>query len=74
MKKVAIIGATGAVGREMISELEDSSIQSVEVGMFASPRSEGQTVEFRGQKHRVTAFSLEALKGYDYALMSAGGG
>jgi aspartate-semialdehyde dehydrogenase len=73
MKKVAIIGATGAVGREMISELEDSAMKNIEVGMFASPRSEGQTVEFRKQKYRVKAFSEEALKGYDYALMSAGG-
>lgn len=72
--KVAIIGATGAVGREMISELEDSSVQNIEVGMFASPRSEGMSVQFRGEKHTVKAFSLEAMKGYDYALMSAGGG
>ena len=72
--KVAIIGATGAVGREMISELEDSVIKPIEVGMFASPRSEGTTVEFRGKKVTVQAFSLERLKGYDYALMSAGGG
>jgi aspartate-semialdehyde dehydrogenase len=72
--KVAIIGATGAVGREMISELEDSSIKDIEVGMFASPRSEGTTVEFRGNKHTVKAFSVEALSGYNYALMSAGGG
>lgn len=74
MKKIAIIGATGAVGREMISELEDSKVENIEVGMFASPRSEGQTVEFRKKKYRVSAFSLEAVKGYDYALMSAGGG
>ena len=55
MKKIAIIGATGAVGREMISELEDSKVENIEVGMFI-PRSEGQTVEFRKKKYRVSAF------------------
>lgn len=71
--KVAIIGATGAVGREMIEELESSSLEGYEVGMFASPRSEGQTITFKGVSHTVKAFSREAIKGFDYALMSAGG-
>ena len=71
--KVAIIGATGVVGREIISELEDSAVQDIEVGMFASPKSEGQVVEFRKDSYTVGAFSLEALKAFDYALMSAGG-
>lgn len=71
--KVAIIGATGAVGRQMISELEDSSIQNIELGLFASPRSEGQSIDFNGLKHSVKAFSLDAIKDYEYVLMSAGG-
>ncbi|MEI8025437.1 MAG: aspartate-semialdehyde dehydrogenase [Pseudomonadota bacterium] len=71
--KIAILGATGAVGREMLEDLQDSNIKDVEVGFFASARSEGQTVEFRGVRHTVKAFAVEKLKGYDYALMSAGG-
>ena len=73
--KVAIIGATGAVGREMTEELADSSLpeKAPQPGLFASPRSEGQSVSFRGKNLRVKAFSTEALKGYDYILMSAGG-
>ena len=55
----------------MIGELEDSKVENIEVGMFI-PKVEGQTVEFRKKKYRVSAFSLEAVKGYDYALMSAG--
>ncbi len=71
--KIAIIGATGAVGREMIHDLESSKIQNCEVGLFASPRSQGLRLEFRGKNLEIQAFSLDALRGYDYALMSAGG-
>lgn len=71
--KIAIIGASGAVGREMISDLQDSSLKDIQIGMFASSRSDGQTVDFRGERRTIKAFSLDQLKGYDYALMSAGG-
>jgi len=39
--KVAIVGATGAVGREMIRDLEESKLKDVQVGFYASPRSAG---------------------------------
>jgi len=71
--KVAIIGATGAVGREMTEDLADSSLQGIDVGFFASARSEGQSIDFRGGRQSVKTFQLDALRGYDYALMSAGG-
>ena len=72
--KVAIIGATGAVGREMVKDLEDSSLQDLDVTLFASPRSAGEKISFRNKQHDVKIFSVEALKGFQYALMSAGGG
>lgn len=72
MKRIAIIGATGAVGREMLRDLESSGIPC-DLGLFASARSEGFELEFRSQIHKVEAFSLEALSGYQYVLMSAGG-
>ena len=71
--KVAIIGATGAVGREMISDLEESSIKDIEVSLFASQRSAGEMLTFRGKSRDVKAFQLESLRGFDYCLMSAGG-
>lgn len=71
--KVAIIGATGAVGREMVEDLAESSLKGIEVGFFASARSEGQSIEFRGTRQAVKAFQVESLRGYDFALMSAGG-
>lgn len=70
--KVAVIGATGAVGREMLADLAESSL-SLEVVPLASPRSDGDVIEFRGKAIKVRAFSAEAIRGCRYALMSAGG-
>lgn len=71
--KVAIIGATGAVGREMISDLEESSIKDIQIGLFASQRSAGEMLTFRGKSFEVRAFNLNELQGFDACLMSAGG-
>lgn len=71
--KIAVIGATGAVGRQMIEELAESPLDGFELGLFASPRSAGQMLEFRGTKQKVKEFSIAELSGYEYALMSAGG-
>ncbi len=72
--KVAIVGATGAVGREMLRDLEDSRLQDIQLGAFASARSKGTKITFRDKTHVVETFSVEALKGYPFVLMSAGGG
>ena len=71
--KVAIIGATGAVGREMVLDLEESAIPDIELAAFASPRSKGAKVNFRGRTVEVQPFTEEALRGIPFALMSAGG-
>ncbi|MFK7825686.1 MAG: aspartate-semialdehyde dehydrogenase [Oligoflexales bacterium] len=72
--RIGVIGATGAVGREMVDELAESSVPNdAKVELFASPRSEGETIAFRGQSLKVRAYSLENVKGCDYILMSAGG-
>ena len=77
--KIAIIGATGAVGRNMIKQLEKSFLNNhyegykLFVGLFASKKSAGKTLKFLNQSLLVSNFSLEKLKNYDYALMSAGG-
>lgn len=73
MIKVAVVGATGAVGREMLAELEDCKIKDLQVGLFASPRSAGESISFRGRNHEVEVFSLTAMQGYKACLMSAGG-
>ena len=48
--KLAIVGATGAVGHEFLGVLERSSLKFSELQLYASPRSAGSTLEFRGEK------------------------
>lgn len=71
--KIAVIGCTGAVGREMLHELEHKLVEPFELVALASPRSEGIKLPFRGGYVSVKSFDLNALKECDYALMSAGG-
>lgn len=73
MVKVAVVGATGAVGREMLAELEESSLKDIQLGLFASPRSAGEMLTFRGKSYEVKVFSVDAMKGFQVCLMSAGG-
>ena len=47
---VAVVGATGAVGNEMISTLEDRDFPVGKLRLFASERSEGKKLEFRGSE------------------------
>ena len=73
--KIGIIGATGAVGRQMITELESSSMAAyfTEVQLFASPSSHGKTINFQNRELKVESWDLEKAKNCTYILMSAGG-
>ena len=70
--KIAVVGATGAVGREMIRTLEERSFPVDELLPLASSRSAGTTVPFRGESYEVRELSLDLLRGVDVALVSAG--
>ena len=70
--KVAIIGATGAVGREMTRILEERNFPLDTLLPLASSRSAGRTVRFRDEDHEIGVLSLDALRGVDVALVSAG--
>ena len=70
--KVAVIGASGAVGREMIRILDERGFPADEFLPLASARSAGRTVRFRGADHAILELSVEALQGTDVALVSAG--
>lgn len=70
--KVAVVGATGAVGREMARTLEERSFPVDAFVPLASSRSAGTRVPFSGAEHEVRELSLEALRGVDVALVSAG--
>jgi aspartate-semialdehyde dehydrogenase len=70
---VAIVGATGAVGVELIGCLERRRFPLSKLRLFASPRSAGKTLAFRGSKIVVEALDENSFAGIDIALFSAGG-
>jgi aspartate-semialdehyde dehydrogenase len=70
--KVAVVGATGAVGREMTRILEERSFPVDEFLPLASARSAGRRVTYRGEEHEVRELSVEAARGVDVAFVSAG--
>ena len=70
--KLAIVGATGAVGHELLKVLEKSSLTFSELQLYASPRSAGSTLDFRGEPVTVQAMPEGAIPA-DVILASAGG-
>jgi aspartate-semialdehyde dehydrogenase len=70
---VAIVGATGAVGRELLGVLERRRFPLAELRLNATPRSAGTLLHFRGQDIAVAALTEESFAGVDLALFSAGG-
>ena len=70
---VAVVGATGAVGEEMISVLEDREFPVEKLRLFASERSEGKTLTFLGNEVPVETLGKNSFRGIDMALFSAGG-
>ncbi|WP_293173102.1 aspartate-semialdehyde dehydrogenase [Oceanithermus sp.] len=71
--RVAIVGATGAVGQELIKVLEERDFPVDELRLYASPRSAGKTLTFRGEAHTVEV-TPEGPIPADVVLASAGGG
>jgi aspartate-semialdehyde dehydrogenase len=70
---VAVVGATGAVGNEMIAVLEEREFPVERLRLFASERSEGKTLEYEGSEFPVETLKEDSFKGIDIALFSAGG-
>ena len=69
--KVAILGATGAVGREMMKILAERNFPVSELHLLASQRSVGQKVEWQGQELTVELACDEAFEGMDIVLGAA---
>ncbi len=69
---VAVAGATGAVGREMLRTLERRNFPAERVIALASERSAGQKLPFRGGELTVDKLGPDSFKGVDIALFSAG--
>ena len=71
---VAVVGATGAVGIEMIKTLEKRNFPVGKLTLLASARSVGKKLKFRGEETTVTELKKDSFQGVDIALFSAGGG
>ena len=72
--RVAIAGATGAVGIEMIKVLERRNFPVSELTLLASSRSAGKTLSYKGTDITVQELTEDSFKGHDLALFSAGSG
>lgn len=74
MTKLAVAGATGLVGRNMLDTIDRKGIQFDELVLFSSARSAGTKVSFQGKTYTVRELTDEAAnEQYDFVLMSAGG-
>jgi aspartate-semialdehyde dehydrogenase len=71
---VAVVGATGAVGIEMIKTLEKRNFPVGQLTLLASARSVGKKLKFKGESVTVQELTANGFKGIDVALFSAGGG
>lgn len=70
---IAVAGATGLVGSQMIQCLEERNFPAKSVRFLASSRSAGKTLEFKGEKVTVEELKEDSFKGVDIAIFSAGG-
>lgn len=70
---VAILGATGAVGAELLQLLEERHFPVKTLKLLASPRSAGKTLTFKGETLTIEPVSKESFDGIDIVLASAGG-
>ncbi len=71
---VAVVGATGLVGRKMIETLESRNFPVKEIKFLASERSRGRKLTYKGEEIPVEVLDENSFKGVEIALFSAGGG
>ncbi|MEC0969241.1 MULTISPECIES: aspartate-semialdehyde dehydrogenase [Bacillus] len=70
---VAVVGATGAVGQQMLKTLADRDFEMDTLTLLSSKRSAGTKVTFRGKEYTVQEATPESFEGVNIALFSAGG-
>ena len=66
--KTGILGATGAVGRQMLECIEEQNLAVEELRLFSSPRSAGRVLSFRGEGITVQVVDEHSFEGLDYVL------
>ncbi|CAM4274933.1 aspartate-semialdehyde dehydrogenase [Paenibacillus endophyticus] len=70
---VAVVGATGAVGEQILHLLESRNFPIKQLKLLSSARSAGKIITFKGQEHTVEEATPDSFKGIEIALFSAGG-
>jgi len=70
---IAILGATGVVGREILKIIEENNVQYNEIKLLASSRSAGSKIEFKGKEYTIIEATPNAFEGVNIVLASAGG-
>src|SRR4051794_36585289 len=73
MTRIAVVGATGAVGSTMLGVMRERRLPASEIVPFASERSAGRRIDYGDNDLEVRALSPESIQGFDIALFSAGG-
>jgi aspartate-semialdehyde dehydrogenase len=72
-QRVAVVGATGAVGQTTLKLLEERNFPVRDIRLFASARSIGKKLTFKGESLPVEVVSADSFKNIDFAFFSAGG-
>jgi aspartate-semialdehyde dehydrogenase len=72
-QRVAVVGATGAVGQTTLKILEERNFPVRDIRLLASARSVGKKMSFKGEQIPVEEVTAESFKGIDFAFFSAGG-
>ena len=72
-QRIAVVGATGAVGQTVLKILEDRNFPVRDIRLLASARSVGKKMTFKGEQLPVEEVTADSFKGIDFAFFSAGG-
>lgn len=73
LPNIAVLGATGVVGREILKVIEEINLPYKEIKLLASAKSAGKQIEFKGQMVTIEEAKPEAFEGINIVLASAGG-
>lgn len=69
---LAVLGATGVVGRNILKILEENNVEYEDIKFLASKKSAGSQIEFKGENHTVIEATADVFKGINIVLASAG--
>lgn len=70
---IAVLGATGVVGREILKILVEDNVEYNEIKFLASKKSAGKKITFKGEEHTIIEATPESFEGVNIVLASAGG-